>query len=61
MKKRVCIMILILAIIGVLTGINSLAEGISKRGIDGVNYGRVIFPLLVGAGTLYLLKMRNDS
>ena len=48
MKKKVCIMILILAIIGVLTGINSLAEGISKRGIDGVNYGRVIFPLLVG-------------
>lgn len=33
MKKKVCIMILILAIIGVLTGINSLAEGISKRGL----------------------------
>uniref|UniRef100_UPI00402981D7 hypothetical protein n=1 Tax=Gemmiger formicilis TaxID=745368 RepID=UPI00402981D7 len=47
MKKIVCIVILILAITGLLNGISYLISGISARGIGGVNYGRVIFPLLV--------------
>ena len=55
MKKKACIVILIFAIIGVLTGISYLVEGISARGLDGVNYGRVIFPLLVGAIAVYFL------
>lgn len=55
-KKKVFIVILILAIIGLLTGISYLVEGISTRGIDGVNYGRVIFPLLVGVIAVYFLK-----
>ena len=33
---------------GFLTSISYLTQGISARGIGGVNYGRVIFPLLVG-------------
>ena len=56
MKKIVCIVILILAIIGVLNGIDYLIEGISARGIGGVNYGRVIYPLLVGVIAAYFLK-----
>lgn len=56
MKKKVFIVILILAIIGLLTGISYLVEGISTRGIDGVNYGRVIFPLLIGVIAVYFLK-----
>lgn len=56
MKKKICMVILILAIIGLLTGISYWAEGISIRGIDGVNYGRVIFPLLVGVIAVYFLK-----
>ena len=56
MKKKVFIVILILAIIGLLAGISYLVEGISTRGIDGVNYGRVIFPLLVGVIAVYFLK-----
>lgn len=55
-KKKVFIVILILAIIGLLTGVSYLVEGISTRGIDGVNYGRVIFPLLVGVIAVYFLK-----
>ena len=55
-KRKVCIVILILAIIGLLTGISYLVEGISTRGIDGVNYGRVIFPLLVGVIAVYFLE-----
>lgn len=50
MKKKVCIVIL--AIIGMLTGISYLVEGISVRGIGGVNYGRVVFPLLVALGAV---------
>ena len=56
MKKKVCIVILILAVIGLLTGISYLVEGIRTRGINGVNYGRIIFPLLVGIIAAYFLK-----
>ena len=59
MKKKVCIVILFLAIIGLLNGICYLAEGISTRGIDNVNYGRVIFPILVGVITVYFLKRKK--
>lgn len=52
-------MILIFAIIGVLTGISYLVEGISARGIDGVNYGRVIFPLLIGVIAVYFLARKK--
>ncbi len=60
-KKKVFIVILILAIIGLLTGISYLVEGISTRGIDGVNYGRVIFPLLVGVIAVYFLKREKNN
>lgn len=56
MKKKVCIVILVLAIIGLLTGISYLTQGISVRGIGVVNYGRVMFPLLVGGIAVYFLK-----
>ncbi|MFR5150351.1 MAG: hypothetical protein ACLTER_13040 [Ruminococcus sp.] len=56
MKKKVCIVVLVLAIIGLLAGVSYLVEGISVRGIGGVNYGRVIFPLLVGIIAVYFLK-----
>ena len=59
MKKKVCIVILFLAINGLLNGICYLAEGISTRGIEGVNYGSVIFPLLVGAIAVYFLKRKK--
>lgn len=59
MKRKACIVILIFAIIGVLTGISYLVEGISARGIDGVNYGRVIFPLLIGVIAVYFLARKK--
>lgn len=61
MKKIVCIVILILAITGLLNGISYLISGISARGIGGVNYGRVIFPLLVGAIAVYFLKKEKKN
>lgn len=38
-----------LALIACLTDIPYLVEGIAARGWGGVNYGRVIFPLLINA------------
>ena len=38
-----------LALIACLTGIPYLVEGIAARGWGSVNYGRVIFPLLISA------------
>ena len=61
MKKIICVVILILAIMGVLTGISYLAEGISARGIYGVNYGRVIFPLLIGSIAVYFLVRKGNN
>lgn len=61
MKKIVCIVILILAITGLLNGISYLISGISARGIGGINYGRVIFPLLVGAIAVYFLKKEKKK
>ena len=61
MKKIVCIVILILAITGLLNGISYLISGISARGIGVVNYGRVIFPLLVGAIAVYFLKKEKKK
>ena len=47
---------LVLVISALLTGISYLTQSISARGIGGVNYGRVIFPLLVGGIAVYFLK-----
>ena len=42
MKKKVCIVILILAIIGLLTGISYLVEGIGARGFGGVSINTLL-------------------
>ena len=57
-KRKVCIviLILILAIIALLIGISYLVQGIYARGLGGVNYGSVIFPLLVGVIAVYFMK-----
>lgn len=59
MKKKVCLVITIFAVIALLTGIPHLVYGIQARGIDGVNYGRVIFPLLIGIIAFYMYKKQE--
>ena len=39
-----------------LIGISYLVQGIYARGLGGVNYGSVIFPLLVGVIAVYFMK-----
>ena len=45
--KKAALVICIFALITALTGIPYMVEGISQRGWDGVNYGRIVFPLLI--------------
>lgn len=59
--KKVYLVVSIFALIAFLTGIPYLIEGISERGIGGVNYGRVIFPLLISAVTFWLFKKQNHA
>ena len=59
-KRKVCIVILILAIIALLIGISYLVQGIYARGLGGVNYGSVIFPLLVGVASLQFIYSRKQ-
>ncbi len=55
MKKKVYLAIAAFALLTLLLkGIPHVAAGISQRGIWNVNYGMVVFPLLVGAAALYL-------
>ena len=45
--KKVFLVVAVIAFITFLTGIPYLLDGISARGWGGVNYGRVLFPLLI--------------
>ena len=45
--KKVALVICVFALITALTGIPYMVEGITLRGWSGVNYGRVVFPLLI--------------
>lgn len=58
MKKKVYLILTIFALIALLTGIPYLAEGIRARGIAEVNWGRVLFPLLIGIVGFYMYKKR---
>ena len=56
--KKVCLIICILALITSLTGVAELITGIAERGLAGVNYGRVIFPVLIGIVAFVQFKKR---
>ena len=57
--KKVYLVISVVALITCLTGISYLVEGIAARGWGGVNYGRIIFPLLISGISFWLFK--NDK
>lgn len=57
--KKVYVVISIVALITCLTGIPDLIEEIALRGLTGVNYGRVVFPLLISGISFYLFRKRS--
>lgn len=61
MNKKVYLFVAIFAGIALLTGLSYLVQGIGARGVAGVNYGRVVFPLLVMLVSLWLYKKRSEK
>lgn len=60
MRKKVYLGVLVFAILTlVLRGIPDVAAGIAARGITGVNYGPVVFPLLLAALALYQYRRQK--
>ena len=57
--KKAYLVIAVVAFIVCLTGIPYLAEGIAVRGWGGVNYGRIIFPLLISGISFVSFKRRK--
>lgn len=57
--KKVYLVLAIIALITCLTGIPYLVEGIAARGLGGVNYGRIIFPLLISCFSFWLSKRKK--
>lgn len=57
MKKKVCLVVAIVMLLSLLfNGIPTVAEGVAARGVWGVNYGIVGFPLLIGLVALYFYR-----
>lgn len=59
MKKKLCLAVLVLAVLALLRGIPYVAAGIAARGAFGVNYGAVVFPVLLGAAAWYLYRKQE--
>lgn len=53
MAKKLYFGMSLVSLIAVLKGVSYMIEGITARGICGVNYGSVIFPLLLGMWALF--------
>lgn len=57
MKKKVCLIVAIVMLLSLLfNGIPTVATGVAARGVWGVNYGIVGFPLLIGLAALYFYR-----
>ena len=60
MKKKLCLALLVFAVMTLfLRGTPYVAAGIAARGVWGVNYGSVVFPILLGALALYLYRKQE--
>ena len=59
--KKVYLVIAVIALITCLTGVPYLVEGIAAKGLGGVNYGRIIFPLLISGISLWLFVRNKQS
>ena len=57
--KKTYLVIAAIALITCIAGAFPLAAGIAERGWGGVNYGRVVFPLLIGAAALCLYSKKK--
>lgn len=60
MKKNLCLAVLVFAVMALfLRGIPYVAAGIAARGVWRVNYGSVVFPVLLGVVAFYLYRKQE--
>lgn len=57
--KKVFLVLYVIMLISGLTGIPYITEGILQRGWSGVNYGRVVFPFLMGGVFFWLFQSKS--
>ena len=57
--KKVWVVIGVIGAAAFLTGLSPVAQGIAERGWSGVNYGRIIFPLLICGVSLWMYRKGN--
>ena len=55
-KRKPLLVLAIVFLVVALTGLPIIAKGIAARGIGGVNYGRIVFPLLISGVFFHLYK-----
>ena len=61
-KSFVLLLIGVILLLAGFAGIPEVAEGIRGRGLGGVNYGRIIFPFMLGGIALWQYgKHRHDA
>lgn len=57
--KTIYLLITVVALITCLTGIPYLVEGIAARGWGGVNYGLIVFPLLISGSSFWMFLRKK--
>jgi len=57
--KKAYLVISVIALITCLTGIPYVVEGATERGLMGVNYGRVLIPLLISGSSFWLFRKKS--
>lgn len=57
--RKMYLVVAIIALVTCVAGAFPLAAGIAERGWGGVNYGRVVFPLLIGVAALCLYQKKK--
>lgn len=53
MAKKAYLLVMVLMLLALLSGAANLIDGIRARGMMKVNYGQVVFPLLIGGYALW--------
>lgn len=61
MKKRLWIVVLVIAVLGLITVLSDLIPEIQARGFGGVNYGGVFFPVLLGVWAWVRLRREKSG
>ena len=59
--KSLYLILFVIMLFAAGTGMPILIQGIAERGWDGVNYGRVVFPLLLSVLTFWLYRKQKKQ